>query len=198
MTITLFTVLASISLTMAAGAIEPSFAGASTTENQKSEKGQRSMKKIVFLNASKNKNGNTAALARQTLKGLDFKSVNLAEYKIDQIGQETKQDQYKKVLQEISHSDILIIGTPVYWSDMTGYLKTFIDRLADIVDEPLQAEDAPLKGTDVYLIVQGTEPSDAIPGITTVIKHICKRFFMNYKGVVLNSDDAKAINKKIR
>lgn len=160
----------------------------------------RSMSKEqrVFLNASKNRDGTTADFAKTLFSGLEYKTVNLVDFHIDQIGQESKNDEYRKVIGLLKDADIIVIGTPVYWSDMTGYLKTFIDRLNDIVDDDLKSPKAPLNGANVYLIIQGTEPSDAIPGITTVIKHISKRFFMNYKGTILNREEAKTINKNLK
>jgi len=154
--------------------------------------------KRIFLNASQNRDGKTASLARITFKGLDYKTVNLVDFHIDQIGQKSSRDEHQKVIEQIAHADVLVIGTPVYWSDMTGYLKTFIDRLTDIVDEPLDSDQAPLKGADVYLIVQGIDPKDAIPGITTVVEHVCRRFFMNYKGLIRNQSEAKNVNATLK
>ncbi|RYZ77873.1 MAG: flavodoxin family protein [Proteobacteria bacterium] len=153
--------------------------------------------KLVFINASKNRGGNTASLGKKAFAGRQFKTINLVDYRIDQVGQQSKVDQYKNVIDEIAHADVIIIGTPVYWSDMSGYLKTFIDRLSDVMDVKLDSDDAPLKGAKVFVIIQGTEPSDAIPGITTVIKHICERFFMSYEGLILNSSDAASANRKL-
>lgn len=154
--------------------------------------------KRVFINASKNRDGLTADYAKKIFLGMDYEKINLVDYRISQIGQESKDDQFFEVIKKLSHADVIVIGTPVYWSDMTGYLKTFIDRLAETMDVPLESEKAPLKGADVYLIIQGTEPTNAIPGITTVIKHICRRFFMNYEGLVLNTKEAKQMNQKIK
>ena len=154
--------------------------------------------KRVFLNASKNREGKTFEYAKTLLHGLDYTTVNLVDFRIDQIGQESKSDEYRKVIELLRDADLIVIGTPVYWSDMTGYLKTFIDRLSDIVNEDLKSPKAPLNGADVYLIIQGTEPSDAIPGITTVIKHICRRFFMNFKGTILEKKEAILINKTLK
>lgn len=154
--------------------------------------------KRVFLNASKNRNGNTVDYAKTLLNGLEYSTVNLIDFHIDQIGQETKEDEYAKVINLLREADVIVIGTPVYWSDMSGYLKTFIDRLNDIVTEDLKSQNAPLSGADVYLIIQGSDPKDAIPGITTVIKHISKRFFMNYKGTILKKDEALKINAALR
>jgi multimeric flavodoxin WrbA len=164
----------------------------------KTESNKVKTKKRIFLNASKNRDGLTTDLAHQTLSGLDYKTINLVDYHIDQIGQESKSDAFFKVINQLSHADVLVIGTPVYWSDMTGYLKTFIDRLTGIMNVPLDSTEAPLRGADVYLIVQGTAPEDAIPGITNVIEHVCKRFFMNYKGLIRNRDEARAANGRLQ
>lgn len=166
--------------------------------NENMETNKAMSVKRIFLNASQNHNGNTASLAHKTLADLEYNTVNLIDYHINQIGQTDEHDALFKVINLISHADVLVIGTPVYWSDMTGYLKTFIDRLADTMTLPLDSDEAPLKGADIYLIIQGTAPEDAIPGITTVIKHVCNRFFMNYKGLILNTDDADATNRKLR
>ncbi|RYZ87788.1 MAG: hypothetical protein EOP04_10905 [Proteobacteria bacterium] len=50
----------------------------------------RKEKKWVFLNASKNRNGITSKLAQITLKGLPYKSINLVDFHIDQVGQQSK------------------------------------------------------------------------------------------------------------
>ena len=158
------------------------------------------MKKMncVFLNASQNRNGNTAALAKGVFAGVPFTTIDLVDHHINQLGQESVNDDFFVVIDQISRGNVLVIGTPVYWSDMTGYLKTFIDRLADTMDVNLESEHAPLKGMDVYLIVQGTAPDDAIPGITTVIKHVCKRFFLHYKGLIRTAADAGVVNSELK
>ncbi|CAH0144609.1 hypothetical protein SRABI96_00550 [Peribacillus sp. Bi96] len=61
--------------------------------------------------------------------------------------------------------------------------KYKIDHFADVLD-------APLAGKRVYLLVQGTAPEDAIPYITNVIRHLCRRFHMKYMGLATNSSEA--------
>jgi multimeric flavodoxin WrbA len=90
-------------------------------------------------------------------------------------------------MEQLIMADDIVIGTPVYWSSMTGYLKTFIDRFADALDEPLA-------GKRVFLLIQGTAPNDAIPYITNVMQHLCRRFHMNYMGVATNSSEASKLH----
>lgn len=143
----------------------------------------------VFLNGSMNIDGITARLAKEVFLGLDYTPINLAEHHINQIGQDFlgQQDDFQKVLEQLIMADDIVIGTPVYWSSMTGYLKTFIDRFADALD-------APLEGKRVYLLIQGTAPDDAILYITNVIQHLCRRFHMNYIGLATNSKEVTKLH----
>ena len=42
---------------------------------------------ILFINASQNRNGNTARIGRQLLNGTQYQQLDLVDYKIYQIGQ---------------------------------------------------------------------------------------------------------------
>jgi multimeric flavodoxin WrbA len=144
----------------------------------------------IFLNGSMNIVGNTARLAKDVFRSLDYTPINLAEHYINQIGQDSggHQDDFQKVMEQLIMADDIVIGTPVYWSSMTGYLKTFIDRFADALD-------APLASKRVFLLIQGTAPDDAIPYITNVIQHLCRRFNMSYMGLATNPKEAAKLHK---
>lgn len=43
--------------------------------------------KILFVNGSPNKNGNTANLAKTLLAGKDYEQLNLADYRINSFAQ---------------------------------------------------------------------------------------------------------------
>lgn len=48
---------------------------------------------ILFINGSPNKNGNTVALAQTLLKGKEYETLNLTEYKVYSYGHKFKDDQ---------------------------------------------------------------------------------------------------------
>ena len=48
--------------------------------------------KILFVNGSPNKNGNTAALAAALLKGKEYETMNLTDYRIGSYGQKFADD----------------------------------------------------------------------------------------------------------
>lgn len=138
--------------------------------------------KKVFLNASRNVDGNTSSLAKELMGGQDYKQVNLAEYHIPQVGQ--GDGDFNRVCEQLKGADVIVIGTPVYWSNMSGYLKTFIDHV-DVNDD--------LKGADLYLIVQGSDSDQtrAINATYGTLDRVARRFGLNLVGIAQSKDQAQ-------
>ncbi|EHI99175.1 NAD(P)H dehydrogenase (quinone), putative [Clostridium sp. DL-VIII] len=87
------------------------------------------MSKILFMNTSPDKNGNTFQMGTDYLKGIKYDTLQMADYKIYQYGQVFEDDQIKDVFISIKTADTLVIGSPVYWYSVGGLLKTFFDRI---------------------------------------------------------------------
>lgn len=105
------------------------------------------MKKVIAINGSPRKGWNTDKLLQNALKGAEdagaeTKIINLfdLDYK-DCIscfackikGSKTEgicavRDDLKEVFEEILDADGLIIGSPIYYSDLTGQTLSFINR----------------------------------------------------------------------
>ena len=51
---------------------------------------------ILFINASPNKNGNTAKLAKELLTEKEYTTLNLIDYKIYSYGQEYPDDRFNE------------------------------------------------------------------------------------------------------
>lgn len=60
---------------------------------------------ILFINASPNKNGNTAKLAKELLTGKEYATLNLIDYKIYSYGQEYPDDQFNEVIDAIRKAE---------------------------------------------------------------------------------------------
>ena len=69
---------------------------------------------ILFINASPNKNGNTAKLAKELLTGKEYATLNLIDYKIYSYGQEYPDDQFNEVIDAIRKADTVVMGSPLY------------------------------------------------------------------------------------
>lgn len=84
--------------------------------------------KIMFINGSPNKNGNTANLAKILVDGRPYDTVELGDLRIYGYGQHFQDDQFKQVLDQMKAADVIIIGSPVYWHNMSGMVRNLIDR----------------------------------------------------------------------
>lgn len=84
--------------------------------------------KVLFINTSRDPNGNTYKMGEAFLAGVPHDTLFLNDYKVYQLGQHYDDDRLTDVLAATEQADTIVIGTPVYWHTMSGALKTFIDR----------------------------------------------------------------------
>lgn len=82
---------------------------------------------ILFINRSPNKNGNTAALAAELLKGKDYETLNLTDYTIGAYGQNLPGDGLDTVIEAMRQADTIVIGSPVYWHNICGSIRNVLD-----------------------------------------------------------------------
>ena len=83
---------------------------------------------ILFINGSPNKNGNTAALAAELLKGKDYEPLNLTDYTIGAYGQNLPGDGLDTVINAMKQADTIVIGSPLYWHNICGSVRNMLDR----------------------------------------------------------------------
>ena len=101
------------------------------------------MAKVVGIVGSPRKDGNTEFLVQTALdkiqeKGIDVELIRLADKKIGycigcDVCKKTNKcaidDDMQEITQKVKDADGLIMSSPVYFGDMTGIAKSFIDRL---------------------------------------------------------------------
>ena len=100
--------------------------------------------KIVVLNGSPRKNGNTRIMAEAFAEGaksknhevkiLDIAHMNIkgcmaCEYCFAHDGVCVQKDDMALVFDELNTADMVVFAAPIYWFDITAQLKTVIDRL---------------------------------------------------------------------
>ncbi len=104
------------------------------------------MKQILFINSSPDKHGVTARFAADLLEGHSYETITLADYRINTYGSNLPGDQFSEILQKIEQCDILVLGSPVYWHNLSGGLRVLLDRFYG----PVQP--GALGGRDLYFI----------------------------------------------
>lgn len=119
------------------------------------------MKNVVVLSASPRKNGNSAILCGEFIKGAEEaghqaelislydKDIGFCKacYACFQTGKCVLKDDMADILEKVQAADVLVVATPTYFLTMNGMLKTTIDRFL-----PKWRD---LGGHEVYLIVTG-------------------------------------------
>ncbi len=105
------------------------------------------MSKIIAINGSPRKNGNTATLLQNALdgaksQGAETELVNLVDLKYqgciscfackrkgtEYIGKCAMKDDLTPILEKAMTADAIILGSPIYIGDVTGMMRSFIER----------------------------------------------------------------------
>ena len=128
------------------------------------------MKKILIVSASPRKNSNSEALALAFAEGakraghqVDFVSLRGKDVNFCRgcfVCQEKLRcvirDDADAICQQALTADVLVFATPIYYYEMSGQLKTLLDRL-----NPLFPSDYAFR--DVYLLTAAAEEEDQVP-----------------------------------
>lgn len=147
--------------------------------------------KILFVNGSPEKNGNTAALAKELLAGHDYETLNLTDYRINTFGQTLPGDQFDEVLSKIREADVLVMGSPVYWHNICGSMRTLLDRFYGPVDG------GSLKGK-MFFLFQGAAPEKwMLDAGDYTMKRFAGLYGLTYEGMATTRAEAKKLSEKL-
>ena len=92
------------------------------------------MKNTVIILGSSNSQGKTRVLVNSITEKKSIDVVDLKEYDINYFDYKSQSDDYISLITNlIDNYDTFIFATPVYWYAMSGILKTFFDRLTDLL-----------------------------------------------------------------
>lgn len=147
---------------------------------------------ILFINGSPDKNGNTAALTAELLKGKDYNTLNLTDYTIGAYGQNLPNDGLDEVIAAIKQADTVVIGSPVYWHNICGSVRNVLDRFYGKV------ENGSLNGRTLYFVFQGAAPEKwMLEAGEYTMKRFAALYGMTYGSMVTNKASAAKLNKEI-
>lgn len=147
---------------------------------------------ILFINGSPNKDGKTAELAKTLLSGREYKTLHLVDYKVYGYGQSFADDQFGDILQEMKEADTIVLGTPVYWHNMSGMVRNLIDRFYGSV--------APgaLRGKKFVFLFQGAAPERwMLDKAEYTMSRFAKMYGVEYLGMATDKVVSRATRKFI-
>ncbi len=102
-------------------------------------------KKIVILNGSPRRNGNTSTLVKAFTEGAESAGNTVTEFFLDSMdihgckgcfgGHSNREcpcvqkDDMSKIYPAVKECDVIVMATPLYYWNMSGQIRTAIDRL---------------------------------------------------------------------
>lgn len=147
--------------------------------------------KILFVNGSPDSKGNTAALAAALLKGKEYETLNLVDYRINAYGQTLAGDQFDEVLEKIREADVLVIGSPVYWHNICGSVRNMLDRCYGPVAE------GSLQGK-LFFLFQGAAPEKwMLEAGDYTMSRFAGLYGLTYEGMATNREEAQKLAAKL-
>lgn len=148
--------------------------------------------KILFVNGSPNKNGNTVALAAALLKGKEYETMNLTDYRIGSYGQKFADDQLDEVIAKMKAADVIVIGSPLYWHNICGAVRNMLDRFYGPV------ENGSFSGRTLYFLFQGAAPEKwMLDAGEYTMKRFAALYGMQYGGMATNRNEAIKLAKTL-
>lgn len=149
--------------------------------------------RILFINGSSNKTGNTAQLAEKLLGDRKYETLNLTDYRIGSYGQNFSDDELDIVISKMKEADVIVIGSPLYWHNICGSVRNVLDRFYGLVSEK------DLKGRDMYFLFQGAAPEKwMLEAGEYTMKRFAGLYGMNYRGMATDKTEAVNLGKNIK
>lgn len=149
--------------------------------------------RILFINGSPNKTGNTAQLAEKLLGDRKYETFNLTDYRIGSYGQNFSDDELDIVISKMKEADVIVIGSPLYWHNICGSVRNVLDRFYGLVSEK------DLKGRDMYFLFQGAAPEKwMLEAGEYTMKRFAGLYGMNYRGMATDKTEAVNLGKNIK
>lgn len=147
---------------------------------------------ILFINGSPNYSGNTAALAKELLKGKEYETINLTDYRIGSYGQNFEDDQLNQVIAKMEKAEIIVIGSPLYWHNICGSVRNMLDRFYGLVEE------SALSGKTLYFLFQGAAPEKwMLEAGEYTMKRFAGLYGMKYAGMATKRSEAAKLSEML-
>lgn len=146
-------------------------------------------KSTLIIIGSARKNGNTSKFIR-SLCDKNITQINLLDYNIEPYNYESSysaRDNFYAVLQQILNSQNIVLATPVYWYAMSAIMKTFIERLNDLLMNNKELGRS-MKEKKLQVIIFGTN-NDLPENFTQPFYYLSSYLEMNYNGYLYFSKE---------
>jgi multimeric flavodoxin WrbA len=116
--------------------------------------------KTVIIFGSSRSHGNTRKVLDTLVKlKSNIDTIDLNDYDIGYFDYEfkNKDDDFFELIEKVITYDSIIFATPIYWYTMSAQLKTFFDRMSDLLFEGNKETGRKLRGKQMGVISCGSD-----------------------------------------
>lgn len=134
--------------------------------------------------------GHTAALVQTVFSTTNCLVLNLLDaplYPYSYSGHYPPDDAFPALVRQLLRHEAITFATPVYWYAMSGLLKTFFDRLTDLVTTE-KALGRQLHGKRTFLLATGAD-EELPPGFEEPFRRTARYFGMTFGGSLYSSQN---------
>lgn len=144
---------------------------------------------LVILGSNR-KQSNTRAFVEKAMAGVEYRLLDLLDYSIASYSYAhvyPAQDTFAHLIEQLLQHQTLVLATPVYWYNMSGGMKTFFDRLTDLITVH-KALGRKLKGKNMFVLAAGNNPA-LPPGFLVPFELTCQYLDMHFRGSLYHSEE---------
>lgn len=145
-------------------------------------------KRVVILNGSPRKNGNTAALVKAFTQGAESAGHTVTEFFLGGMdihgckgcfgGHSSRecpcvqQDDMNKIYPAVKDSDVVVLASPLYYWTMSGQLRTALDRLFALEEGDGNLLRGNGRGSVLLMAAEGHGFEDAVLYFDHLMEHL--------------------------
>lgn len=140
-------------------------------------------KRLAFVIGTSRSDGNTWHLLNHVKKGLNAKVIDLSLLNISYFDYQHRNinDDFVKTIEELLEIQTVGFVSPMYWYTVSAQMKTFIDRLSDLLG-PRKDLGRKLRGKHTFLLATGNTEERLTVGMEEPIKLTSGYLGMHYQG----------------
>lgn len=145
-------------------------------------------KKIVILNGSPRKNGNTSTLVKSFTEGAEASGNMVTEFFLDSMnihgckgcfgGHSSKDcpcvqnDDMDQIYPTVRDCDVIVLASPLYYWNMSGQLRTAIDRLFALEEGDHNFLRGHGRASALLMAAEGTDFKDVLLYYDHLMEHL--------------------------
>lgn len=160
------------------------------------------MNNVLIIFGSARSNGHTRQLIEELLQHGTAELINLNQQHVEYYSYDRTEigDDFLAIAEKMVAARIIIFATPVYWFTMSAMMKTFFDRLSDLITIRKDLGRA-LKGRKIFVLSSSSSKKRPVcfetPFIETA-KYLDMQYGGSVHGYITNGNIPQHVQSEIR